>query len=338
MDIPTNRRLGANSPAAIGVKPAVRPSAPAARAGHRVAIAGTTLGLLGLASAVFALARVLETWHVTPHAASHQISILGQKLSYPAANLGAVAVLILATVGLAVVAAAALGASREILAARRFRRRMRTDTSRLSNGARVFEDARPLAFCAGLLRPRVYVSSGAVALLDEPALNAVLEHERHHARRRDPLRLASGRVLAHALFFLPGYRALVDRQQRLAELSADERAMTAAPGNRSALARAMVTFSDASYAGDEAGIDPARVDHLLGEPPSWRFPAAICVLSVLVIVLVIAVVVLAGQTAFGAATLSPPFLSHQACVVVLALIPAVLGLGWVRIARTVRSR
>jgi hypothetical protein len=246
--------------------------------------------------------------------------------------------LILAIVGLLVVGAAALGASREVLASRRFSRLMATDTSGLSNGALVFEDPRPRAFCAGLLRPRVYVSSGAVAVLDEPALDAVLEHERHHAHRRDPLRLASGRVLARALFFLPGYQGLVNRQQRLAELSADEHAMTAAPGNRSALARAMVTFSDSSNARDNTGIDPARVDHLLGETPAWRFPAAICVVSALVIALIVAVVVLAGQTAFGAATLSPPFLSRQACVVVLAMIPAALGLGSILVARTVRSR
>jgi hypothetical protein len=312
--------------------------APAAGATDRVSFAGTALGLLGLASAVFALARVLETWHVTPRAASHQISILGHKLSYPAANLGAVVVLIVAIVGLAVVVAAAHGAAREVFAAWRFGRRMGAVAARVSDGAFVFEDPRPRAFCAGLLRPRVYVSSGAVALLDEPALNAVLEHERHHVRRRDPLRLAAGRVLARALFFLPGYRALVGRQQWLAELSADEQAITAAPGNRSALARAMVTFSASSGPGDETGIDPARVDHLLGQPPAWRFPAALCVLSALVIALIIATVVLAGQTAFGAASLAPPFLSDQACIVVLALIPAALGLVLIRIARTARSR
>jgi len=59
---------------------------------------------------------------------------------------------------------------------------------------------------------------GAVAALDDGALSAVLAHERHHARRRDPLRLATGRVLARALFFLPELRDLVNRQQALAEL------------------------------------------------------------------------------------------------------------------------
>jgi Zn-dependent protease with chaperone function len=33
-----------------------------------------------------------------------------------------------------------------------------------------------------------------VALLDDSGLDAMLAHEHHHARRRDPLRLATGRV------------------------------------------------------------------------------------------------------------------------------------------------
>ena len=140
-------------------------------------------------------------------------------------------------------------------------------------------------FCAGLLRPRVYVSTGAVALLDDAALSAVLAHERQHARRRDPLRLAAGRVLARALFFLPGLGDLVERQQALAELSADETAVNDLPANRSALARAMVSFSDTAPAGGSAGVDPARVDYLLGDPPSWRFPALLCLVATSVLVL-----------------------------------------------------
>ena len=46
-------------------------------------------------------------------------------------------------------------------------------------------------------------STGALDLLDGPALDAVLAHERHHASRHDPLRLACGRVLAAGLFFIP---------------------------------------------------------------------------------------------------------------------------------------
>jgi hypothetical protein len=281
--------------------------------------------------------RLFETWEVTPHA-THRISILGQQLSYPAANFDAIVVLFLAILGLVVTTMTAVGAVRELAAASRFRRRI-AEVQPLPRGdALVIHDDRPRAFCAGLFRPQVYVSSGAVAMLDELALDAVLIHERHHAQRRDPFRRAAGRVLTSALFFLPGLRELVRRQQTLAELSADESAINAGPANRSALARAMLSFSDASEPGHSGGIDPMRVDYLLGEPMSWRFPAGLCLASASVIVLLLAVAVLAGRVAVGSATLAVPFLSSQPCVLVLAMIPAVLGSIAVRAGRKVFAR
>jgi hypothetical protein len=276
--------------------------------------------------------RLIETWRVTPHA-SHHISVLGQKLSYPTANFAAVVVVFLALLGLGVTVMVVLGASRELVASLRFGRRMAAADHELLDDACVFPDERARAFCAGLLRPRVYVSTGTVSTLDEPALHAVVLHERHHARRRDPLRLATGRVLARALFFMPGLRELIRRQQALAELSADESVVTADPANRSALARAMLSFSHESESGDAVGIDPARVDHLLGEPPSWRFPALLCLAGLSVLALVTAFAVLVGQVATGSATLAAPFLSSQPCIVVLAMIPAALGLIALRLAR-----
>ncbi|MEZ0291633.1 MAG: M56 family metallopeptidase, partial [Solirubrobacteraceae bacterium] len=62
----------------------------------------------------------------------------------------------------------------------------------------VVRDSRPLAFCTGLLRPQLFVSSGAVAALGEGELRAVVEHEAHHARRRDPLRLLAAQTAEDA--------------------------------------------------------------------------------------------------------------------------------------------
>jgi hypothetical protein len=300
------------------------PRGPATIAATRISRAGLLLGALGLASSLFVVVRLIETWRVTP-TTSHRISIAGQTLSYPAANLGALVVVVLAMLGLAVTVLAILGALRELGAAHRFARRIAAERPVAVDEVLVIVDERPHAFCAGLLRPRVYVSSGAVAKLDHETLQAVVAHERHHARRGDPLRLAAGRVLARSLFFLPGIHQLVARQQALAELSADESAVNAAPANRSGLARAMLTFSDASPS-DNHGVDPARVDHLLGEPVSWRFPTLLCLAAVSVVAVLVAITVLAGRVAAGSSTLAPPFLSDQPCVVVLALIPAAVGL------------
>jgi hypothetical protein len=303
------------------------PTSTVTVAAARVNRAGALLGGVGLASSAFVIWRLIETWRVTPGAASHRISVLGQRLSYPAANLGAVIVVALAALGLTVIAMTARGAARELAADRRLRRWLRAHAARRHAGALVIQDERPRAFCAGLLRPHVYVSTGAVALLDDGALRAVLEHELAHARRRDPLRLACGRVLTGALRFVPGLGELHRRQQALAELSADECAIAAAPENRSALARAMLSFAEHSRPEDPTGLDPERVDHLLGDPPGWRFPLLVFLLGAGVLGVLAAVGVLAGRIAVGSATLAPPFLSRQPCVVMLAAIPSLLGLA-----------
>jgi hypothetical protein len=310
---------------------------PAATAAARVSGASLLLGGLGLVSAIFVLIRLVESWRVGS-GASHRIEIFGQGLSYPAANVDAVLIVLLAALGSIVTARALGGTMRECRAYRRFARALSCRQPETLRGAVVVPDAQPRAFCAGLLRPRVYVSAGAVALLDEAALSAVLAHERHHARRHDPLRFAAGRVPAHALFFLPEFWLLVERQLALAELSADENAVDGTPANRSALARAMLSFSDAPTSGGGGGIDPARIDYLLGEPPSWRFPALLCVAAVGVLALLVTIAVLAGRVASGSATLALPFLSRQPCILVLASITAALGVLAATFGRRLRLR
>lgn len=297
---------------------------------RRLSRAEGLLGILALVSFALVFVRLFERWRVTPQVVSHHIAILGQRLSYPVANLAAIVVLGLALLGAVVVAIVIAGAIRELRAARRFDRRLATARSLATEDAFVIDDPRPQAFCAGLLRPRLYVTTGALEALDEDALAAVLMHERQHARRRDPLRLVASRVLARALFFVPGLAELGCRRETLAEISADESAIVAAPEHRSALARAMLRFMDSPKADESAGVDPARVDHLLGEPASWRFPALMFLVGVLLLVLLAAVAFLAGQEAAGSASLAPPFLSAQPCVIVLALIPT--GLAGLAIA------
>lgn len=291
----------------------------AATAATRVFGAAFGLGVLGFGAAALVLARLVESWHVTANASSHHVTLLGERLGYPAANLDALIVLVLAVPSLIAIVLVLTRAAREVLAAATRRRLLEGCSAGSVSGARLIEDERPLAFCAGLLRPRVYVSTGAVALLDERALIAVLEHERHHARRRDPLRLAAGRVLAGSLFFVPGLRELARHQQTLAELGADEAAVAVAPGGRPALARAILGFADTPGG---AGVETVRIDRLLGEPIGWSFPAAVCAGAALVIAVVATVAILAGRLASGSATLAPPFLSAQPCVLTLAAISA----------------
>jgi beta-lactamase regulating signal transducer with metallopeptidase domain len=332
------RQVRTPAPTASSRGAAVPAPRLATAASVRVSRISLLLSTWGLLSAIFVVTRALESWRVTPNAASHHVSLFGHDLTYPAANAAAIVVVVLAAAGLIVAATAVRGAVRELAADRRFSRRLAALNPRRLHEALVIDDERPRAFCAGLIRPRVYISTGAAALLDEAALQAVLAHEHHHARRHDPLRLATGRVLGRALFFVPGLPQLIEHQQALAELSADETAVLESPANRSGLAAAMLTLSDVDASGSSVGVDPARVDHLLGEPPSWRFPLAVCLAGVAAIALFVAIAVFVGRVAHGSATLAPPFLSDQPCVVVLAALPAGLGLLAVSCARRRRAR
>ncbi len=83
------------------------------------------------------------------------------------------------------------------------------------------EGESPVAFCAGFVRPTVFISEGALAELSESELLAVLHHEADHARRREPLRRAASVAAAEALSFLPIVRWWTDRQLTRTELRAD---------------------------------------------------------------------------------------------------------------------
>jgi Zn-dependent protease with chaperone function len=332
VDSPSPDRLRGGSESSAG-----RADRPADRAAARVSRVAAALGLLGLVAFALVFLRLAEDWRVAPRP-SHQVSIFGQSLSYPAANAGAVIIVVLAGLGAIVTIIALSAIAREVLAARRLARRLAALDPSLRDGFWVIDDKHPEAFCAGLLRPRVYLTSGTVEVMDGPGLEAVVLHERHHASRRDPLRLAAGRVIARSLFFLPGLRDLRDGQQLLAELGADERAVGAAAGDRSALAQAMLSFSDASDAASSAGIDPARIDALLGESPQWRFPTLMCLAATAFLAVIVTVAILVGREAAGSATLAAPFLSAQPCIVMLALTPLVVALLATAVTRTLRPR
>ena len=88
-------------------------------------------------------------------------------------------------------------------------------------------DERAFAFCYGVLKPRVCVSSGLVDLLSPVELHAVLLHERHHLMSRDPLKVLTSRALGTGLFFLPAAHDLRDRYLVGKEIAADASAAEA---------------------------------------------------------------------------------------------------------------
>ncbi len=81
------------------------------------------------------------------------------------------------------------------------------------------------AFCLGFWRPRIWLTAGLVNLLTNEELTAVLAHEAHHCRQRDPLRLLIGRTLKSAFFFLPLVSELAKAAELQQEVAADQAAI-----------------------------------------------------------------------------------------------------------------
>ncbi len=124
----------------------------------------------------------------------------------------------------------------------------------------------PLAFCHGGLTPSILVSAGLVSELSPDELVAVLAHEEHHVRRRDPLRRAMQQAVADVLFWLPVVEWWADRRREVSELAADRAAIRCA--GRSPLAGALwkvgsylETYGTAAF----AGAAKLRVAQLLGD-------------------------------------------------------------------------
>lgn len=196
--------------------------------------------------------------------------------------------------------------------------------------ARLVEDQVPLAFCAGLARPRIYLSTGAAELLDEDELRAVLAHEAHHAARRDPLRLLVAAVLGDALFFLPVMRRLRQRYAAFAELAADEAAVVIT-GAKQPLASAMLRFGEL-HSTVMVGVTPERVDYLHGESPRWQLPRLLLLVAVITLA-VLAALVLATAQATRPSQLNAPGLLMRSCGPVMLLIAWLVAARLMRFAR-----
>jgi Zn-dependent protease with chaperone function len=281
------------------------------------------LGAAALAAAVVTVESGAGAVHVVSNSRVGHFSLFGLNLSRPYVNVAAAVLLALAGVGLAAIAKGARAALNEARSNRRFFGSLAARNPRRQGGFFVFDDVAVQAFCAGLLRPRVYVSTGALEALSAAELDAVLAHECHHQRRHDPLRVALGRMLTRALFFLPVVSLLHARYCAMAELAADSHAISA-DGVPQALASALLAFGAGQESEAAVGIAPERVDHMLGRVPNWPLPAAVVAGGVAVVALI---GVLASQLARMAsvrASLSLPVLSARPCIAVLATLPAAL--------------
>jgi Zn-dependent protease with chaperone function len=106
----------------------------------------------------------------------------------------------------------------------------------------------PALFCAGVRRPVVYVSRGALELLDDEELAAALAHEAAHAERKDPERSWVVMGLRAVMFLNPTFQILARTLARDAERLADERGAELG-ADRLALASGLVKLHRATGGG-----------------------------------------------------------------------------------------
>lgn len=137
------------------------------------------------------------------------------------------------TVGVWLVAVTEISTARVVLARRAHRQRLDAVAETLDHeahamvnvgGVRLLDHPRAVAYCLPGLRPRVVVSRGALAALDDRELAAVLAHEHAHARGRHDLVIQPFVAWAATFPFLPTAPGAVTAVELLVEMLADDAA------------------------------------------------------------------------------------------------------------------
>ena len=222
----------------------------------------------------------------TDHCARHP-EHLHLCLTHASAHLTRAGIALLALFG-ALLVAVVVPELRRLARTRRWLARLPRRMQRPAPDVEVFESAEPFAFAAGLRRPRVLLAASLVEGLPEQQLAAVVEHERAHARRRDPLARLAARVLSFA--HLPGVRRALLQELAIASEQACDAEAGRRIGDRLAVAEAILAVerilsasapARTGIAGFEGNSVAARVRALVAaEPPApkraaYRIAAAV---------------------------------------------------------------
>jgi Zn-dependent protease with chaperone function len=137
----------------------------------------------------------------------------------------------------------------------------------------VFEDRLPLAFTGGFLRPRVFISTKLVDILDEKELRAVILHESHHQRSKDPLKGLVVSFISDLLFFFPVSRVLKNTYHLTSEMTADAYSISS-QADPLDLVGSLLKVQKLNGPAASWFFDPTteRAKHLLGQSARIRLP------------------------------------------------------------------
>ena len=200
-------------------------------------------------------------WNTTlPVVASH-VGVSGARLVQAAMILP---LILLATWGLTRVA--------QITRSHRSIRRTLTSRSLGTgpDGSVIVGGSHVMVAAAGLLRPEIVLSAGALVHLDDDELNAGIAHERGHIARRHRWWLVFADVCRSVARLIPGTNHAMKQFRFHLERDADQWAV-ARTHNPLALASAICKTGSASLGGAEFALNGAgpedRVDQLLASHP-----------------------------------------------------------------------
>jgi hypothetical protein len=215
----------------------------------------------------------LHTDHCVQHPGHPHLCLV-----HPTAMLTASSALLLA-LSLTLLCAAGLRVALVAAKAHRSLRTLRSAAPRyVAPGVRRVESERPFSLTAGLGRSEIYLSSALADALAPAHLDAVIEHEQAHARRRDGLRMLAARVLSW-LHLPPVRRSILAELELATERACDEEAGSRL-GDRLVVAEALVAAERLLASTSTRSPDPllafggssvpARVHGLLAEPVARR--------------------------------------------------------------------
>ena len=88
--------------------------------------------------------------------------------------------------------------------------------------ALIMDKSVKVAFTHGLIRPKIYISTGLLASLTREEARGVLFHEIHYKKNRDPLRIFLATLLRDTFFYLPVGGYITRRFHAVKERAADD--------------------------------------------------------------------------------------------------------------------